>query len=45
LWDGFKIKDLSFEEFNRQIQELTDPVRMAADLVKLRQGIRPGGTV
>jgi hypothetical protein len=41
IWDNCKIKDLPFEEFCTQIEELTDPIAMARDLARIRQGVRP----
>jgi hypothetical protein len=32
IYDGFKIKDLPFEEFCTQVQELADPLKMSRDL-------------
>jgi hypothetical protein len=41
LYDGFQTKDMTFQQFEKEIQELTDPIAMARDLAKIRQGVRP----
>jgi hypothetical protein len=43
IYDGFTTKDMTFEAFQKEIEGLTDPVRMAGDLMKIRSQIRPGG--
>lgn len=45
IYDGCKVKDMTFEAFQKEIQELTDPVAMAHDLMDIRNRVKMSGGV
>jgi hypothetical protein len=32
IYDGFKVKDMTFEDFSKEVQALADPIKMNRDL-------------
>jgi hypothetical protein len=36
VYNSIAIKDMSFEDFNKEIQDLTCPIKMAQDLAAIR---------
>lgn len=42
IWDGFTVKDLTLEEFTKELEDLTNPIKLGNDLnaeLSRRRGI------
>jgi len=43
IYDGFLIKDLSFDDFRKEVRNITNPASAAAELANMRKSVKIKG--
>jgi len=43
IYDGFAVKDMSFDDFRKEVNKLTNPASAATELANMRKSVKIKG--